>query len=91
MNTKVKTELKQETDFLSGNEMAALAASQINFHVMGYYPITPSTEIAENLDEMKAEGEHNIVLIPGEGEHGAAAIWRSRDLLWRLYYRGKGI
>ena len=74
MNTKVKTELKQETDFLSGNEMAALAASQINFHVMGYYPITPSTEIAENLDEMKAEGEHNIVLIPGEGEHGAAAI-----------------
>jgi len=74
MNTRVKADLKQETDFLSGNEMAALAASQINFHIMGYYPITPSTEIAENLDEMKAEGKHNIVLIPGEGEHGAAAI-----------------
>jgi pyruvate ferredoxin oxidoreductase alpha subunit len=26
---------------------------------MGYYPITPSTEIAEILDEMKAAGEHD--------------------------------
>jgi len=60
--------------FLSGNEMAALAASQINFHVMGYYPITPSTEIAELLSEMQANGEHDIVLIPGDGEHGAAGI-----------------
>jgi len=74
MDTETREDIKQETDFLSGNEMASLAASQINFHVMGYYPITPSTEIAENLDEMKAEGEHDILLIPGEGEHGAAAI-----------------
>jgi len=29
--------------------MAAIAGRQINFHVMGYYPITPSTEIAESL------------------------------------------
>ncbi|HLT57948.1 MAG TPA: thiamine pyrophosphate-dependent enzyme [Limnochordales bacterium] len=64
----------QRTGFLSGNEMAALAASQINFHVMGYYPITPSTEIAELLSEMGANGEHDIVLIPGDGEHGAAGI-----------------
>ncbi len=74
MEAEVKKEAKQITGFLSGNEMAAIAASQINFHVMGYYPITPSTEIAENLDEMKADGEHNILMIPGEGEHGAAAI-----------------
>ncbi len=60
--------------FRSGNEMAALAAKQINYHLMGYYPITPSTEIAEFLDEMKAEGEHDIVMIPGDGEHGAAGI-----------------
>src|SRR5574341_1417611 len=50
--------------------MAALAA----IHIMGYYPITPSTEIAETLDEMKAEGEHDVLLIPGDGEHGAAGI-----------------
>ena len=74
MGTEVIKGAKQETGFLSGNEMAALAASQINFHIMGYYPITPSTEVAENLDEMKAEGEHDILMIPGEGEHGAAAI-----------------
>jgi len=74
MDREIDIDIKQEVGFLSGNEMAALAASQINFHIMGYYPITPSTEIAENLDEMKAEGEHTIVMIPGEGEHGAAAI-----------------
>ena len=46
---------KQKMVFESGNELAAYAAKQINYHVMGYYPITPSTQIAENLDLMKAE------------------------------------
>ncbi len=64
----------QEVDFRSGNEMAAKAAAQINYHIMGYFPITPSTEIAEYLDEMKAAGEHDIVLIPADGEHGSAGI-----------------
>jgi pyruvate ferredoxin oxidoreductase alpha subunit len=41
---------------------------------MGYYPITPSTQIAEELDQMKADGEHDIVMIAGDGEHGAAGI-----------------
>ncbi|NNG46111.1 MAG: pyruvate synthase, partial [Deltaproteobacteria bacterium] len=58
----------------SGNEISATAAKQINFHIMGYYPITPSTEIAETLDAMKAEGEHTVRMIPGDGEHGAAGI-----------------
>ncbi len=64
----------QRVDFRSGNEMAALAAMHINYHVMGYYPITPSTEIAELLDEWKAEGLHDIVMIPADGEHGGAGI-----------------
>lgn len=58
----------------SGNEVAATAAKHVNYHIMGYYPITPSTEIAETLDAMKAEGEHTIRMIPGDGEHGAAGI-----------------
>jgi len=58
----------------SGNEMAAIAGKHINFHVMGYYPITPSTEVAEELDAMKADGEHEVMMIPGDGEHGAAGI-----------------
>ncbi|WP_343210663.1 thiamine pyrophosphate-dependent enzyme [Anaerolentibacter hominis] len=65
---------KQKTMFESGNEMAAFAAKQINYHVMGYYPITPSTQIAEFLDLMKAEGEHDISMIAAEGEHSAAGI-----------------
>ncbi len=64
----------QKVAFLKGNEMAALAARQIKYHVMGYYPITPSTEIAEEVDEMLAQGEHKIRMIPAEGEHSAAGI-----------------
>ncbi|MGO8851366.1 MAG: hypothetical protein ACLQIK_16995, partial [Mycobacterium sp.] len=60
--------------FSTGNEMAALSAKQINFHLMGYFPITPSTEVAELVDEMKAAGEHDIVMVPADGEHGAAGI-----------------
>lgn len=58
----------------SGNELAAYAAKQINYHVMGYYPITPSTQIAEELDLMKSEGSHDISLVAAEGEHSAAGI-----------------
>ncbi len=65
---------KQKLLFESGNELAAYAAKQINYHVMGYYPITPSTQIAEYLDQMGADGEHSIALIPAEGEHSAAGI-----------------
>jgi pyruvate ferredoxin oxidoreductase alpha subunit len=65
---------RQSTDFLSGNEAAARAARDIGFHVMGYFPITPSTEVAETLSKMQAAGEHEIVMIPADGEHGAAGI-----------------
>jgi len=65
---------RQSTDFLSGNEAAARAARDIGFHVMGYFPITPSTEVAETLSKMQANGEHDIVMIPADGEHGAAGI-----------------
>ena len=65
---------RQKLDFKSGNEAAALAAKDIGFHVMGYFPITPSTEVAENLSRMQAGGEHDIVMIAGDGEHGAAGI-----------------
>ena len=65
---------KQKSLFESGNELAAYAAKQINYDLMGYYPITPSTQIAEYLDEMKAEGKHDISMIAAEGEHSAAGI-----------------
>lgn len=65
---------QQNILYESGNELAAYAAKQIDYHIMGYYPITPSTQIAENLDLMGAEGKHHIKLIAAEGEHSAAGI-----------------
>lgn len=72
--TTSKTMPEQLTTFESGNEMAAMAAAQINYHIMGYFPITPSTEVAQYLDQMKTRGEHDIMLIPADGEHGSAGI-----------------
>lgn len=65
---------EQTTAFESGNEAAAMAAAQINYHVMGYFPITPSTEIAQILDQKKSQGLHDIQLIAADGEHGSAGI-----------------
>jgi len=71
---KVNKPADQSMTFESGNEMAAMAAAQINYHIMGYFPITPSTEVAQYLDQMKARGEHDIQLIAADGEHGSAGI-----------------
>lgn len=65
---------EQVEKYLSGNEAAALAVKQIGYDIMGYYPITPSTQIAENLDLMGAKGEVDITMVPAEGEHSAAGI-----------------
>ncbi len=73
-NVNAMSIAEQVTTFESGNEMAAMAAAQINYHIMGYFPITPSTEVAQYLDLMKARGEHDIKLIPADGEHGSAGI-----------------
>ncbi|UCF31925.1 MAG: pyruvate synthase [bacterium] len=64
----------QKVDLQDGNLMAAISALHIDYDVVGYYPITPSTQVAEGLDAMKAQGLHNITMIPGDGEHGAAGI-----------------
>ena len=37
---------EQVLEFASGNEIAAIAIKQIGYDLMGYYPITPSTQIA---------------------------------------------
>ncbi|GIP39506.1 hypothetical protein J31TS4_27860 [Paenibacillus sp. J31TS4] len=66
--------VEQRIVYESGNEMAAYAAHQINYHIMGYFPISPSTEVAQFLDLMKANGQHDIVLIPADGEHGSAGV-----------------
>lgn len=64
----------QKSVFKSANEAAAISAKQINYHLMGYYPITPSTQIAEDMDLMKSKSELDTVMIAAEGEHSAAGI-----------------
>ena len=65
---------RQVVEYASGNEMAAIAVRQIGYDLMGYYPITPSTQVAENLDLMRAEGTTDMLMIAAEGEHSAAGI-----------------
>ena len=60
--------MKQVTEYAGGNEMAAIAIKQIGYDLMGYYPITPSTQIAENLDEMRARGETDLMMIAARSE-----------------------
>lgn len=47
--------LSQKVVFKSANEAVCIAAKQIDYHVMGYYPITPSTQIPEGMDLMKSQ------------------------------------
>ena len=68
---KVASAYPQKVDIQDGNSMAAISAYHIDFTMMGYYPITPSTQVAETLDAMKAAGMHDITMIPGDGEPGA--------------------
>lgn len=65
---------QQTRVFKSGNEGATEAARQINYHIMGYYPITPSTQLAEGIDLYKSKNKLDTVLIAAEGEHSAAGI-----------------
>jgi pyruvate ferredoxin oxidoreductase alpha subunit len=73
-NENALGKIEQRMVYESGNEMAAYAAHQINYHIMGYFPISPSTEVAQFLDLMKASGQHDVKLIPADGEHGSAGI-----------------
>lgn len=64
----------QKRHYLNGNEAAAFAAKQINYHVAGYFPITPSTQVVEALEASRVQKEHDILLVGAEGEHSAAGV-----------------
>lgn len=66
--------LSQKVVFKSANEAVCTAAKQIDYHLMGYYPITPSTQIPEGMDLLKSRGQMDTVMIAAEGEHSAAGI-----------------
>lgn len=56
---------------MSGNEAAAEAIRQINPDVIAAFPITPSTEIPQNVSTFKANGLIDTEFITVESEHSA--------------------
>jgi pyruvate ferredoxin oxidoreductase alpha subunit len=56
---------------LTGNEAVAHAVKQAKPDVIAMYPITPQTQIVEELSQFHADGELDAELMPAESEHSA--------------------
>lgn len=58
---------------MTGNEAVAYAVKQCRPDVIAMYPITPQTQIVEELAQFYADGELDAELIAAESEHSAMA------------------
>jgi len=56
---------------LTGDEVAAEVIRQINPDVMAAYPITPQTEIVQNVSQFVADGLMSTEMVRVESEHSA--------------------
>lgn len=73
MNTQAKTRenVKTQIKVITGNGAAAIAAKLARPDVVAAYPITPQTEIIEQISKFHATGEMDCELITVEGENSA--------------------
>ena len=71
MNTKAKTKTGSEVRVITGNAAAAIGAKLARPDVVAAYPITPQTEIIEQISKFHANGEMDCELITVEGENSA--------------------
>jgi pyruvate ferredoxin oxidoreductase alpha subunit len=62
---------KQETRVITGNAAAAYAVMRCRPDVIASYPITPQTEVVEQLSRFKADGQIEAEMIEVEGENSA--------------------
>ncbi len=69
MNTKLKE--KSQIKVITGNGAASIAAKLVRPDVVAAYPITPQTEIIEQISKFHANGEMDCELITVEGENSA--------------------
>ena len=69
MDTKVKP--KSQIQVITGNAAAAIGAKLVRPDVVAAYPITPQTEIIEQISQFHANGEMDCELITVEGENSA--------------------
>lgn len=67
----VKQMRKQETRVITGNACSAYAVRLCRPDVIALYPITPQTEVVEQLSRFKADGQLEAELIEVEGENSA--------------------
>lgn len=69
MNTTTKTPSRIKV--ITGNAAAAIAAKLARPDVVAAYPITPQTEVIEQISSFHASGEMDCELITVEGENSA--------------------
>jgi pyruvate/2-oxoacid:ferredoxin oxidoreductase alpha subunit len=67
----VKQLRKQETRVLTGNACSAYAVRLCRPDVVALYPITPQSEVVEQLTRFKADGQLEAEMIEVEGENSA--------------------
>lgn len=66
-----KAPKKSQIKVITGNAAAAIAAKLARPDVVAAYPITPQTEIIEQISQFHANGEMDCELITVEGENSA--------------------
>jgi pyruvate ferredoxin oxidoreductase alpha subunit len=71
MKPTVKDKAKTQIKVITGNGAAAIAAKLARPDVVAAYPITPQTEIIEQISKFHATGEMDCELITVEGENSA--------------------
>ena len=67
----VKQMRKQETRVITGNACSAYAVRLCRPDVVALYPITPQSEVVEQLTRFKADGQLDAEMIEVEGENSA--------------------
>ncbi|RLB90017.1 MAG: pyruvate synthase subunit PorA [Deltaproteobacteria bacterium] len=71
IQAKTKENVKTQIKVITGNGAAAIAAKLARPDVVAAYPITPQTEIIEQISKFHANGEMDCELITVEGENSA--------------------
>ncbi len=70
----VKQMRKHETRVITGNACASYAVRLCRPDVVALYPITPQSEVVEQLTRFKADGELEAEMVPVEGENSAMNV-----------------
>ena len=75
VNGPAITTKARQTDFIcNGNEAAAVAIVHCGYDGEGYYPITPSSEVGEEVSKAIAAGQADLSFVVGTSELAAIGI-----------------